>query len=97
MRRELLSLPKKGPMSAGELAAHCHLTKPTMSMPFAKLKDADLATTERNRTSVIYHLNLSTAAVPYNDARVTRWAPISIHYLCHQSASALTNGGVQIT
>jgi ArsR family transcriptional regulator, arsenate/arsenite/antimonite-responsive transcriptional repressor len=59
VRREVLTLLKKGPMSAGELAAHFDLTKPTMSVHFAKLKDADLVTTERNGTSVIYHLNLS--------------------------------------
>jgi len=46
-------------MSAGDLAAHFALTKPTMSVHFAKLKDADLVTTERNGTSVVYHLNLS--------------------------------------
>ena len=59
VRREILTLLKKGPMSAGQLAAHFDLTKPTMSVHFAKLKDADLVTTERNGTSVIYHLNLS--------------------------------------
>ena len=59
VRREVLTLLKKGPMSAGDLAAHFALTKPTMSVHFAKLKDADLVTTERNGTSVVYHLNQS--------------------------------------
>jgi ArsR family transcriptional regulator, arsenate/arsenite/antimonite-responsive transcriptional repressor len=59
VRREVLTLLKKGPMSAGELAAHFDLTKPTMSVHFAKLKDADLVTAERNGTSLVYHLNLS--------------------------------------
>jgi ArsR family transcriptional regulator, repressor of sdpIR and other operons len=59
VRREVLTLLKNGPMSAGDLAARFDLTKPTMSVHFAKLKDADLVTAERNGTSVVYHLNLS--------------------------------------
>jgi ArsR family transcriptional regulator len=58
-RREILTLLKKRPMSAGELAGHFDLSKPTLSVHFAKLKDADLVTVERNGTSLIYHLNLS--------------------------------------
>ena len=46
-------------MSAGELAGHFDLSKPTLSVHFAKLKDADLVSVERNGTSLIYHLNLS--------------------------------------
>jgi ArsR family transcriptional regulator, arsenate/arsenite/antimonite-responsive transcriptional repressor len=59
VRREILTLLKKRPMSAGELAGHFDLSKPTLSVHFAKLKDADLVTVERNGTSLIYHLNLS--------------------------------------
>ena len=58
VRLKVLTLLKKGPMSAGDLAAHFDLTNPTMSS-FAKLKDVDLVITERNGTSLIYHLNLS--------------------------------------
>jgi len=59
VRREILTLLKKRPMSAGELASHFELSKPTLSVHFAKLKDADLVSVERNGTSLIYHLNLS--------------------------------------
>ncbi len=59
VRREILTLLKKRPMSAGELAGHFDLTKPTLSVHFAKLKEADLVSVERNGTSLIYHLNLS--------------------------------------
>jgi ArsR family transcriptional regulator, arsenate/arsenite/antimonite-responsive transcriptional repressor len=59
VRREILTLLKKRPMSAGELAGHFDLSKPTLSVHFAKLKDADLVSVERNGTSLIYHLNLS--------------------------------------
>jgi ArsR family transcriptional regulator, arsenate/arsenite/antimonite-responsive transcriptional repressor len=59
VRREIPTLLKKRPMSAGELAGHFDLSKPTLSVHFAKLKDADLVSVERNGTSLIYHLNLS--------------------------------------
>jgi ArsR family transcriptional regulator, arsenate/arsenite/antimonite-responsive transcriptional repressor len=59
VRREILTLLKKRPMSAGELAGHFELSKPTLSVHFARLKDAGLVTVERNGTSLIYHLNLS--------------------------------------
>jgi ArsR family transcriptional regulator len=59
VRREILMLLKKRQMSAGELAGHFELTKPTLSAHFAKLKEAGLVTVERDGTSLIYHLNLS--------------------------------------
>ena len=59
VRREVLALLRKGPMSAGELAAHFDIAKPTLSVHFAKLKDADLVSVERRGTSLIYHLNMS--------------------------------------
>ena len=59
VRREVLALLRKGPMSAGELAEHFDIAKPTLSVHFAKLKDADLVSVERRGTSLIYHLNMS--------------------------------------
>ena len=59
VRREVLALLRKGPMSAGDLAEHFDIAKPTLSVHFAKLKDADLVTVERRGTSLIYHLNMS--------------------------------------
>jgi DNA-binding transcriptional ArsR family regulator len=59
VRREVLALLRKGPMSAGELAAHFDIAKPTLSVHFAKLRDADLVSVERRGTSLIYHLNMS--------------------------------------
>ncbi|MCF1742317.1 autorepressor SdpR family transcription factor [Paradevosia shaoguanensis] len=59
VRRKILSLLKKGPLSAGELAEHFDLSKPTLSVHFAKLKEAELVAVERQGTSLIYHLNLS--------------------------------------
>jgi DNA-binding transcriptional ArsR family regulator len=59
VRRQILGLLKKGPMSAGELASHFDLSKPTLSVHFNKLKNAELVAVERQGTSLIYHLNMS--------------------------------------
>lgn len=59
VRRQVLTLLKKGPMSAGDLAGHFDLSKPTLSVHFAKLRDAELVSVERQGTSLIYQLNMS--------------------------------------
>lgn len=59
VRRRTLALLKDGSRSAGELAAHFDLTKPTMSVHFNKLKEAGLVTTRREGTNIIYALNMS--------------------------------------
>ncbi len=59
VRREILQLLRQGPMSAGDLAGHFELSKPTLSVHFAKLKEAELVAVERRGTSLIYHLNMS--------------------------------------
>jgi DNA-binding transcriptional ArsR family regulator len=46
-------------MSAGELAEHFTIAKPTLSGHFTVLKNADLVTTERQGTTIIYRLNMS--------------------------------------
>ncbi len=46
-------------MRAGALADHFDLTKPTLSVHFARLKEAELITVERKGTSLVYHLNAS--------------------------------------
>jgi len=59
LRRKVLALLKSGPLSAGDLAAHFDVSKPTLSAHFAKLKEAGLVSVERRGTSLIYHLNMS--------------------------------------
>ena len=59
VRRRILALLKDGPKSAGELAEGFDLSKPTMSVHFAKLRDAGLVEVERRGTSLIYSLNVS--------------------------------------
>ena len=61
VRREVLQRLRKGPMSAGDLAAAFDVSKPTMSRHFSQLKDAGLVTQERRGTSIRYRLNMSVA------------------------------------
>jgi DNA-binding transcriptional ArsR family regulator len=58
-RRAVLQLLRDGPMSAGELADHFDVSKPTMSAHFSVLREANLIAQEKDGKSVIYHLNLS--------------------------------------
>lgn len=58
-RRRILSILRDGPKSAGDIAAEFDVSKPTMSVHFSKLKDAELITAERQGTSLIYSLNIS--------------------------------------
>ena len=59
VRRKVLKLLRKRAMSAGELAEKFDLAKPTLSGHFAVLKAADLVTTERRGTTILYHVNVS--------------------------------------
>lgn len=59
VRRDILKLLRGGAMSAGDLAAHFDLAKPTLSGHFAVLKAADLVTAERRGTTILYRLNMS--------------------------------------
>jgi DNA-binding transcriptional ArsR family regulator len=59
VRRKILKLLREGAMSAGDLAAEFDLAKPTLSGHFAVLKAADLITSERKGTTILYRLNMS--------------------------------------
>ena len=59
-RREILAMLKKGSATAGDIAARFDVSKPTMSGHFAKLKEAGLIHADKNGTSIVYSLNLST-------------------------------------
>lgn len=58
-RRRVLQLLRTGPMTAGDLAQHFDLSKPTMSAHFAVLKEADLIHAEKSGKSIAYYLKLS--------------------------------------
>ena len=56
-RREILSLLRRGEMTAGDLAERFDMTKPTMSHHFSVLKEADLLTSRRDGQQIWYGLN----------------------------------------
>jgi ArsR family transcriptional regulator len=58
-RRRILELLRERDMTAGELAGHFNLAKPTMSGHFGVLKQAGLIHGDRSGTTITYHLNLS--------------------------------------
>ena len=58
-RRSILELLRQRERTAGELAKHFTLSKPTLSGHFAVLREADLVMAEKSGTSVTYRLNLS--------------------------------------
>lgn len=61
VRRDVLRLLRGGPMSAGDLAAHFEVSKPTMSRHFATLKEAGLIQAEKSGQTIRYRLNTSVA------------------------------------
>ena len=58
-RRQVLQLLREGLMSAGELADHFPVSKPTMSAHFAVLREAGLVQSEKHGKGVIYRLRMS--------------------------------------
>jgi DNA-binding transcriptional ArsR family regulator len=58
-RRRVLELLKRRPMSAGELAEHFEVSKPTLSAHFAVLREAGLVTAEKQGKSILYTLQMS--------------------------------------
>jgi DNA-binding transcriptional ArsR family regulator len=56
-RREILHLLRSGPMPSGEIAARFPSAWATVSRHLAVLKDAELVTTERNGSRIVYELD----------------------------------------
>lgn len=56
-RREILRLLARKDLTAGEIALHFNLTKPTISHHLAVLKEAGLVLDERRGQYIIYSLN----------------------------------------
>jgi DNA-binding transcriptional ArsR family regulator len=59
VRRDILKMLRNRAMSAGEIADHFPIAKPTLSGHFAVLKNADLITAERKGTTILYRINES--------------------------------------
>jgi DNA-binding transcriptional ArsR family regulator len=58
-RRQVLKLLRERAMTAGELAGHFDVSKPTMSGHFAVLREADLVEPIKQGSTITYHLKLS--------------------------------------
>lgn len=58
-RRHILQLLREKPMTAGEIADHFPLTKPTMSAHFSVLREADLIAADKIGKTITYRLKLS--------------------------------------
>lgn len=56
-RRKIMQLLRERDMTAGEIAAHFDLTKPTLSAHFAVLREAGLVQNTKNGRNVTYRLN----------------------------------------
>lgn len=59
VRREILSLLKKGPLSAGDIGAQFEMTGATISYHLKILKQADLVVESREKNFIYYRLNTS--------------------------------------
>lgn len=58
-RRKILELLSQGEMTAGEIAAHFDMAKPSVSHHLNILKAAGLVTDERRGQNIVYCLNLT--------------------------------------
>src|SRR6218665_290899 len=58
-RRKVLELLRQRPMTAGELAGHFPVSRPTMLAHFAVLREADLIESLKIGTTITYQLKLS--------------------------------------
>ena len=58
-RRAILEMLKGRSRTAGELAEAFHVSKPTMSGHFAKLKEAGLIQADQRGATILYSLNLT--------------------------------------
>jgi DNA-binding transcriptional ArsR family regulator len=58
-RRRILQLLRERPMTAGQIAEHFDIAKPTLSAHFAVLREADLVASEKVGTTITYSLKAS--------------------------------------
>ena len=59
VRREILELLKKGPLSAGKIGSYFDMTGATISYHLKILKQADLVFESREKNFIYYQLNTS--------------------------------------
>lgn len=56
-RRRILELLRDGDLTAGELAEHFDISRPSLSHHLATLKSAGLVSDERRGQNIVYSLN----------------------------------------
>ena len=59
IRRDILTLLKKGSLSAGEIGSHFDMTGATISYHLSILKKADLVFENKQKNFIYYELNTS--------------------------------------
>ena len=59
VRRQILELLKKGPLSAGDIGSHFEMTGATISYHLKILRQADLIFESREKNFIYYQLNTS--------------------------------------
>ena len=59
IRRDILTLLKKGTLSAGEIGSHFDMTGATISYHLSILKKADLVFENKQKNFIYYELNTS--------------------------------------
>ncbi len=59
IRRDILTLLKKGSLSAGEIGSHFDMTGATISYHLSILKKADLIFENKQKNFIYYELNVS--------------------------------------
>lgn len=57
MRRRILELLRDGDLTAGELAEHFDISKPSLSHHLATLRSAGLVSDEHRGQNIVYSLN----------------------------------------
>lgn len=58
-RRRVLQLLRERPMTAGQLAEHFDVSRPTMSAHFAVLREANLIDATKKGTTITYRIRMS--------------------------------------
>ena len=59
-RRKIIQLLKEGDLTAGEIADHFDMAKPSISHHLNLLKQANLVLSQKQGQNVIYSLNITT-------------------------------------
>ena len=98
-RRTILKLLREREMTAGEIAAHFEVTKPTLSKHFAVLREAGLVTDEKKGRNITYRLNpelLETALTSLMEDYSFVWTPpIDVEQAARQFVESLVRGDFQ--